>query len=212
MKNNNDLVDKVRNGIFLAASRTYGEQYIEPFIRKKYGFDEANDDSYDAIDNKGNRYEIKACKVLQETQNSKHTKKIIDRIIYENNNIETNRFIKFTDCLTSEYLANIQNVKRDHFDYLIYVLLFSDSVKVFQLRKEDIHINKLPNWSDKHGRYDQLGKSGQFPITKKTIKWHIDNKLKSTFSYVELVDTFTVLSNEYEHNKKQDNSKQNKAR
>jgi hypothetical protein len=211
MKKNNELVEKVRNGIFLAASRTSGEQYIEPFIRKIYGYGEAPDDSHDAIDKKGRRYEIKACKVLRETKNSKSSKKILDRIIYENNNIETNRFIEFSECLTSNYLANIQNVKRDHFDYLIYVLLFSDSVKVFQLKKEDIYTKKLPSWSDKHGRYDQLGKSGQFPITKSTIKWHLDNKLISTFSYVELVDTFTVLSDEHEFYKKQNNSKQVKA-
>jgi len=30
----NEVVEKLRDGLFLAASRTYGEQYIEPFIRK----------------------------------------------------------------------------------------------------------------------------------------------------------------------------------
>src|SRR3989344_5891834 len=95
---------------------------------------------------------------LLATGNSKKLKTIIERILFENNNLETNRLVLFSESKIAEYLANVQNVKRDHFDYLIYVLLFADCVKIFFAKKKDIRIQNFSNWSDKHGRYDALGK------------------------------------------------------
>lgn len=188
------LVNKLRDGLFLASSRTYGEQYIEPFIRRKYDLKEPRSNDYDAIGKDGKKYEIKACKVLRATDNGKNSKTIIERILFEYNNIETNRLVSFSECKTTEYLANIQNVKRDHFDSLIYVLLFEDCVKIFFAKKEDIKTGIFPSWSDKHGRYDAPGKSGQFPITRSTISWHLEHYLKDTVSYGEMKKIYIELS------------------
>lgn len=190
----NGLVKRIRNGLFLSPSRSYGEQYIEPFVRKKYNLKDPTGNDHDATDQSGKRYEIKACKVLRATNNSKKLKTIIERILFENYNIETNRLVSFSERKTAAYLANIQNVKRDHFDYLIYVLLFEDCVKIFSAKKEEINAHDFSNWSDKHGRYDELGKSGQFGITKNNIQWHIDNHLKSTVSYDEMKNIYSELS------------------
>lgn len=197
----------VRDGLFLAASRSYGEQYVEPFVRKKYGFSEPLGNDHDAIDKDGKRYEIKACKVLRSTDNGKKLKTILDRILFENNNLETNRLIAFDECKTADYLANVQNVKRDHFDYLIYVLLFSDCVKIFFASKENIYTGNFTNWSDRHGRYDEVGKSGQFGITKSNIQWHLDNNLKDTVSYDEMTKIYQELSDEHDLSKKHNNTK-----
>ena len=189
------LVKKIRNGLFLASSRSYGEQYIEPFVRKKYNLKDPTGNNNDGTDKCGKRYEIKSCKVLRATDNSKKSKTIIERILFENNNIETNRLIPFSECKTAAYLANVQNVKRDHFDYLIYVLLFEDCVKIFSAKKEEINAKKnFSSWSDKHGRYDEFGKSGQFGISKNNIQWHLDNHLKDTVSYNEMKDIYKELS------------------
>lgn len=201
------IVKKVRDGLFLAASRSYGEQYVEPFVRYKYGFAEAQGNDHDAIDQDGKKYEIKACKVLRATSNGKKLKTILDRILFENNNLQTNRLISFDECKTAEYLANVQNVKRDHFDYLIYVLLFSDCVKIFFAKKEEIYTGNFVNWSDKHGRYDELGKSGQFGITKSNIQWHLDTNLKDTVTYDEMTKIYQQLSEEHDINKKHNNPK-----
>ncbi len=189
-----DLVRKVRDGLFLAASRSYGQQYIEPFIREKYGLREPTVNDHDGIDKDGKRYEIKASKVLRATGNSKKLKTILDRILFETENIETNRLVPFNECKTADYLANIQNVKRDHFDYLLYVLLFEDCVKIFSAKKEEIATGIFPSWSDKHGRYDAHGKSGQFPVTRNTIQWHLDHHLKDTVLYEEMKDVYSKLS------------------
>ncbi|HBE90753.1 MAG TPA: hypothetical protein DDW41_06115 [Candidatus Andersenbacteria bacterium] len=189
-----NLVTKVRDGLFLASSRSYGEQYVEPFIREKYELSEPKTNDNDGTDKDGKRYEIKSCKVLRATSNGKKLKTILDRILFETENVETGRLIPFSECETAKYLANVQNVKRDYFDYLLYVLLFEDCVKVFSAKREEIGTGIFPSWSDKHGRYDAHGKSGQFPVTKSTIRWHLDNHLKDTVSYEEMKDVYTKLS------------------
>jgi hypothetical protein len=207
-----EISRKVRDGLFLAPSRTYGEQYIEPFIRELYELSEPTKNDHDAIGKSKHLYEIKACKVLKSNKsNNKKKKDILSRIISENSNAETNRLIPFKNSKIEEYLANVQNVKRDHFDTLIYVLLFEDCLKIFFapksiIKKSSNSANAFPNWSDKHGRYDKKGKSGQFGITKTNIQWHLDNCLKDTVTYPELVKIYQKLAEEHA-SKKYNNSK-----
>ena len=182
---------KVRNGLFLAASRTYGEQYVEPFIRQQYDLIDPPENDHDGVAKDGTRFEIKASKVLRKTANISKTKPLLDRVCFENDNAQINRLVPFSASLSIKYDANIQNVKRDHFEQLIYVLLFEDCVKVFQI--EAGKISSIPRWSDKHGRYDALGKSGQFMINKGSIQWHLDNQLKDTFSYQQVADTYKKI-------------------
>ena len=189
-----ELIARIRNGLFLASSRTYGEQYIEPAVRKKYNLQQSKTNDSDATDQNGTRFEIKACKVMRNTENSATSKTILARILFENDNSEINRLVLFSECKTANFLANVQNVKRDHFDYLIYVLLFEDCVKIFFARSTEIKTGIFPSWSDKHGRYDEPGKSGQFPITKSNIQWHLDNHLKDTVSYDEMKTIYSDLS------------------
>ena len=191
MESEYELAIKIRNGLFLAASRTYGEQYIEPFIREKYKLVDPPENDHDGVAKDGTRFEIKASKVLKKTTNIKKDKPLLDRVIFENDNAQINRLVPFPEALTAKYDANIQNVKRDHFEELVYVLLFEDCLKVFQIKSEKI--SAIPRWSDKHGRYDALGKSGQFMINKVSIQWHLDNQLKDTFSYAQSAETYSKI-------------------
>lgn len=186
-----ELELKVRNGLFLAASRTYGEQYVEPFIRKQYDLIDPPGNDHDGVGKDGTRYEIKASKVLKKTENISKNKPLLDRVIFENDNAQINRLVPFSESSSTKYDANIQNVKRDHFEELIYVLLFEDCIKVFQI--EAGQISAIPRWSDKHGRYDALGKSGQFMINKGSIQWHLDNQLRDTFTYQEMAETYKTI-------------------
>ena len=124
-----NLVTKVRDGLFLASSRSYGEQYVEPFIREKYELSEPKTNDNDGTDKDGKRYEIKSCKVLRATSNGKKLKTILDRILFETENVETGRLIPFSECETAKYLANVQNVKRDYFDSLGIASLFCRTVR-----------------------------------------------------------------------------------
>jgi len=185
----------VRDGLFLAASRTYGEQYIEPFICARYDFRRGGGDQ-DAVDSQGRRYEVKACRVLHASMNRRGTRTLLERIRYELTNVTTNRMVPFIEAKTASYDANVQNVKRDHFDVLIYVLLFEDCVKIFWADQERIRTGALPGWSEKHGRYDAPGKSGQFAINRSTVQWHLDNHLRETVTYEEMAETFAQVKDD----------------
>jgi|688.fasta_scaffold386932_2 hypothetical protein len=187
-----ELSFKVRNGLFLAASRTCGEQYVEPFIRARYELTDPTGNDHDGVGKDGIKYEIKTSKVLKKTLNISKSKPLLERVIFENDNAEINRLVPFSESLSTRYDANIQNVKRDHFEELIYVLLFEDCIKVFQIEADQI--SAIPRWSDKHGRYDAFGKSGQFMINKGSIQWHLDNQLKDTFTYKQMAETYKKIS------------------
>ena len=176
-------VKKFRDGLFLAPSRTYGETYMEPIIRKICTLFETATSENDAKNDNGEAEEIKCGKVLWKKPKGKS---LVERIILESENSVLSRLILFSDCFTSNYYANIQNVKRDHFSILKYVLLFEDCIKIFEVRKEDI--SKIPNWCPKHGRYDVVGKSGQFGITKNNIKKHLKNNLIQTLTWEEVYE------------------------
>ena len=61
-----DFTKEFRNGMFLAPSRTYGETYMEPIIRKILGLSESPTGENDALDDNGEFGEIKCSKILIE--------------------------------------------------------------------------------------------------------------------------------------------------
>jgi hypothetical protein len=189
----NELAEKIRNGLFMAASRTYGEQYIEPFVRAHYGLDSPSSDDHDGVHpSTGDRYEIKAAKVLTSRIVSAK-RSLIERILAEGTNTALHRMVPYANRYSAEYAANIQNVKRAHFDFLIYVLLFSDRVTVFKVGAKDISNPNVPNWSDKHGRYDQHGMSGQFSINKNSLRSHEERFLQVVLTYEDLSERYKSL-------------------
>ena len=178
-------IKEFRNGVMTASSRTYGEIIMEPIIRKIRGLSESDTSKNDAVNDNGEFEEIKCSKVLVTPKQEKNIT-IVERVLLDIENNELNRLVKFVDRLREKYLSNIQNVKRDHFSKLVYVMLFEDCLKIFESDTEDI--SNIPNWSGKHGRYDKLGKSGQFAIKKNNIKWHLKNNLVSTLTWDEVYE------------------------
>jgi hypothetical protein len=189
-----ELADAVRDGLFQAASRTYAEQYLEPIIRTKFDLRPPTAGDHDAIDKHGKRIEIKTSKVLKTRDNRVGSRSLLNRVLFEAESTPLSRYFDSEHRYVTDYDANIQNVKRDHFDYLIYALLFKDTIMIFQANTEEIQKGKFSNWSDKHGRYDQEGKSGQFPISKTNIKWHEDRFLQCVLPYREVASILDVIS------------------
>lgn len=190
-----EKIKKFRDGMFESPSRTYGESYMEPIIRTICKLFESDTSENDAKNDKDEAEEIKCTKVLRTKPKGKS---LVERIILESENNVLSRLISFDECHAEKYDANIQNVKRDHFSILKYVMLFEDCIKIFEARKEDI--SKIPNWSDKHGRYDALGKSGQFAIKKSNIKWHLENNLINTLTWEEVYQVAKDIDDSQKHN------------
>jgi hypothetical protein len=182
-------IEKFRDGMFEAPSRTYGESYMEPIIRTICKLFESDTTENDAKNDKDEAEEIKCTKVLRTKPKGKS---LVERIILESENNVLSRLISFDDCYTEKYDGNIQNVKRDHFSILKYVMLFEDCIKIFEIRKDDI--SKIPNWSGKHGRYDAEGKSGQFCITRNNIEWHLTNNLVTTLTWEQVYEITKGIS------------------
>tara|TARA_Y100000310_G_scaffold112710_1_gene111215 strand:+ start:187 stop:753 length:567 start_codon:yes stop_codon:yes gene_type:complete len=187
----NKEVIKFRNSIFVAGPRTYGEVFMEPIIRKIRGLFESDTDENDAVNDNGEFEEIKCSKVLLRIKKNNKTG-LHGRIMSQDDNYVLNRLIPFDDCYTTKYLSNIQNVKRDHFSKLVYGMLFEDCLKIFESDREDI--SNIPRWSDKHGRFDELGKSGQFGITHNNIGWHLKNNLVATLTWEEVCEITEDIS------------------
>jgi hypothetical protein len=186
----------LRSGIFLAASRTYGETYIEPMIRKVLGLNKPNGGDHDAVDaSSGEKYEIKSAKVLtSRAKLGENASSLFDAIATQATADPLSRIISFKDRKEAVYDANIQNVKRDHFDKLIYNLLYAEGIAVFCISSDDISKENIPNWSDKHGRYDALGKSGQFNIKNGTIALHEQKYALKFLSWEELVPFYKDIN------------------
>ena len=177
---------KLRNGLFVAASRTYGERYIEPIIRSIYGYSKPESSDFDALDKTTDeKFEIKSARVLK--TKTKVAKNLFDKIISEVDEDPLRRIVSFSDRKNEKYDANIQNVKRDHFDSLIYILLYDEGIEVFKVKKGLINKDNIKNWSDKHGRYDELGKSGQFNINSGIIEYHEKNHFDRFISYEDII-------------------------
>ena len=90
-------IEQFRNGMFVAPSRTYAEKYMEPIIRKYFGWDESDTNQNDAINADGEFVEIKCSKVLWEKKEEKNIP-LTEIITLENENIVLKRLIKFDDC------------------------------------------------------------------------------------------------------------------
>ena len=186
MKHN---IKKFRDGMFLAPSRTMGETFMEPIIRKFRGLNSSPTGENDASNDAGEFSEIKCARVLKRLPKKKTS--LAEKVMSVSENNVLTRLIPFSDCYTSKYDANIQNIKRDHFQYLIYAMLFGDCIKIFEMKREDI--SSITNWCDKHGRMDALGKSGQFNIPKTKIKEHLENNLIATLTWDEAYEISTGL-------------------
>jgi hypothetical protein len=185
--------EELRDGLFFAASRTYAEKYMEPVIRALYGLAESSSNDHDAVDSGTNEtYEIKCSKVLTRRIDATNTT-LFGRIRAEKLNTELDRVVAYEARYEADYGSNIQNIKRDHFDFLIYGLLFRDCISIFRLPVTEIKRPDLPNWSDIHGRYDAPGMSGQFNINKSFIALHENSYHLDTLTYTDLVPVYKSL-------------------
>jgi hypothetical protein len=177
-------VKKFRNGMFFASSRACGETYMEPILRYHFGIKKSPNGNNDAVDDLNMFYEMKVARPLITLPKKKLP--LVERVKSESENNVIQRLVSFDKCFDVDYDGNIQNVKREHFDYLIYAMLFEDCIKVFMSTKQDV--DTIPNWSGKHGRAEVEGANGQFNIQKKNIDWHIKNNLQVTLTWDEVYE------------------------
>lgn len=174
---------KLRDAIFSLHTRKFGgvvEKLVETIL-EEFGFivEKSNDLSYDRKVNDLND-EIKGSRVLGKSVLNLETDNIVESLLKH----ETFRFVNVEDKLGAEWDCNIQQIKTKLFKTLWYVLFFGDCVAIFKIGANEIVEDKNISYSNKQHRGNKG--EGQFHVTDKNIKYHLDNYLVKKITYIEV--------------------------
>jgi hypothetical protein len=174
---------KLRDVIFSLHTRKFGnvvEKLVETILIE-FGFivKKSTDLSYDRQINSSND-EIKGSRVLGKSVLNLENENIIESLFSH----DTNRFVNIENSSETEWDCNIQQIKLELFNTLWYVLFFGDCVAVFKIERENIVNDKNISYSNKQHRGNEG--EGQFHVTNKNIKYHLDNFLVKTITYNEV--------------------------
>lgn len=180
-ENNKEL--QLRDSIFSLHTRKFGN-VVEKLVERiliEFGFivEKSNDLSYDRTIDKSND-EIKGSRVLGKSVLKLDDENIIESLLSH----ETNRFVNLSESSKVEWDCNIQQIKVKYFNTLWYVLFFGDCVTVFKISDHEIVSDSNICYSDKQHR-GNIGE-GQFHVTNKNIKYHLEKYLVKTISYKEV--------------------------
>lgn len=148
------------------APRPFGESVGEWLISKiEKKLKNRIDSSHDGII-EGNRCEIKISRAFEKISNKlSFTEKLL-----------TESSIKFVDSKSNvKFDCNIQQVKPNCFDVIIYGVFFDDIIYLFKTDSNTIKSDKNIGYTDKQHR-GNIGE-GQFHIKRSNLNYHIDNFL-----------------------------------
>ena len=171
----------LKEGIFSVNTRRFGT-VAEVMVKRlvKLGRSRTQfHDLYDDLENK--RVEVKFSTVRKKNSRAITEDSVLDCIEDE---LSTNRQIKFSEWANYEFDCNIQQVKKDQFEILYYGLFFSDTVIIFRIDSQNI--GSQIYYSDKQHKGNEG--EGQFHINEKTLQIHIDNYQYNILTYDELYE------------------------
>lgn len=159
------------------APRPFGEKFGEWLISKiEKNILPRIDSSHDAILFK-DRCEIKISRAISKSSNN----------LSFNEKLLSENLSKFVNSKSDEkFDCNIQQVKPNCFDVIIYGVFFNDIIYIFKTTSEIIKTDKNIGYVDKQHR-GNVGE-GQFHIKRTNLQYHIDNFLYKTLSWDDLIN------------------------
>ena len=191
MKTKEEKVEQFKYGIF--SLRTNFGELAQLMLQKDLGLLPSDDNSYDLKDKEGHRYEVKFSRAYKKAipiteGNAVDLCTNCSTMVYDSSEAENS---------SSDYDCNIQQLKPDCFDSLLYGVFYNDKIEVyradrevfpesldsFQADKEKAR-QKLPGYALQH----KGGEECQFHIKRTTHKHHHDNYHVKDISYEELYD------------------------
>lgn len=174
----------LRDGIFALHTRRFGS-VAECMIKRLGRYSRAKSVFHDLYDDQGNhRIEVKFS-VVRKMAETKVTPDTVLQCIEEAT--AENRMLAFSEWQQHDFDCNIEQVKRAEFDVLYYGLFFSDCIKIFRIKSEEIRENQQGgriHYSDRQHK-GNVGE-GQFHITRQILQIHLDHYIWQTLSYNEL--------------------------
>lgn len=163
--------EQLRNSIF--SLRTRRLDIIGHIILKRLG----------VTDNKN--FEVRLSTV-QRKATKLYQENILDGL--EQSLIE-NRIVNFNNYKDYDFDCNIQQLKLHEFDTLYYGLFFADCLQIFSISAEEIKTRSFVNYSNFQHKGNE--NEGQFHITNGNLSNHVNNFLKKTLTYSELLVILT---------------------
>jgi hypothetical protein len=184
--------EKLRDGIFALRTRRIGS-VAECMIMRLLKFSKGRSRFHDLYDDqRKHRIEVKFS-VVQMKDTTVVTVDTVLRCIEEAATEKaTNRVVAFAEWQEHKFDCNMQQVKRAEFDVLYYGLFFSDCVKIFRIESQEIKEKSKGgqiSYSDRQHK-GNVGE-GQFHITHRTLKFHLDHYHYRTLTYDELYKLLT---------------------
>ena len=172
---NDDLMD----GIMALNTRQFGT-VIELMVKIIYKMKDSDDLSFD-LSYQGDKIEVKGSRVYKKNKLELNETNLYDVIISNNNK---KRLIKQKEIDRMIFDCNIQQIKNQYFDYLYYVLFFSDIIEFFRITPDKIIKDQAIGYSDKQHRGNKG--EGQFHINQKNYAHHKKNYFIGQMDYEEL--------------------------
>ncbi|MBQ5469943.1 MAG: hypothetical protein IIT54_04985 [Acetobacter sp.] len=179
--------EKLRDWILNQNTRRVG-QIAEDIIQKLFNLEKGHNQYHDLYDpNSNSRIEVKSSIVQEKHKNSSQLENVIKKL-QSQTFTPKNRYISFNDWQSCQFDCNIQQIKRDQFEVLYYVLFFYDKILIFRINSVDIGTDDKIFYSN----IQHLGNEGegQFHINEKTLAYHYEKYLERLLEYSEIVSLF----------------------
>lgn len=175
--------EKLREAIFNINTRRFGT-VCEAIVAKIAQYGQSRNQFHDLYcDKTDRRIEVKFSRVQNRAQIAIRPDTVVKAILAE---LDENRTIPFNKWKSYEFDCNIQQIKTVEFDLLYYGLFFWDRLTIFRIESNDVRTDRGIYYSDKQHK-GNLGE-GQFHINNKTLQHHLDNYLKHSLTYQELLE------------------------
>ena len=173
-----------KQGVFLHSPRKFGT-LAEIMATALFDLKPAESGEYDRLDDNGDRVEIKFSRVLEPIEGSMNEKNCVKQTVDASRGPQA---ISSSEAKTAGYDCNIQQVKPEKFDTLIYGLFFKDKIEIFKIPSSEVA--DCPKGSPHQQRgnktSDDAVNEGQFHITKDTIDYHRTRYKVKTVTYRKL--------------------------
>lgn len=173
--------ERFREGILNLNTRQFGTAMeIVVVLLRHYCFSQKSE--YDLIDKDGKKIEVKSSRVLKSKRLDLNAQNFYDIVISEG---KRGRLIHQEDVQKHSFDCNIQQIKTEEFDRLIYLLCFQNIIEIFEISKEAILKDKNIGYSDKQHRGNKG--EGQFHVTNKNYLYHKNEYFAESISYEDLM-------------------------
>lgn len=195
-----ERVEQFKQGIF--SLRTNFGELAQLMIKEKYGFDDAEDTTYDLKDSSKqgieSHIEVKFARAYKNPSSITR-----DNVLMLCSNSSIDVYLS-TECNDSDFFCNIQQVKPALFRTLYYGIFWKDVIEIFCIDSErhNLFPNSLERFKNDENYRKEIRteipyfylqhnqKDYQFHLKKGSISKHREDYPKDIITYEQLYDLF----------------------